>query len=147
MIEATLMMRPERCLIKARVKPLSKKESSFEIRIQHRVPVFLVHPQQQPIPSHSCIVHQDIDASRFRQDRLGSRANLGPTAHIHRARPGTPPQRANLPGHFFGILNGARHANHVRAFGREFKRDCAADAPAGAGDDGYLSGKLTHGDR
>ena len=57
---------------------------------------------------------------------------------IHGVGPGLAAKRADFGGDFLRVLRRARDANDVRALGGEFQRDGAADAPAGAGDDGDL---------
>src|SRR5881397_1208124 len=48
-------------------------ERALQVNVQHRIPVFFLHAEQQAVPRDARIVHQDVDAAEFGEHPVGHR--------------------------------------------------------------------------
>src|SRR5438445_1079880 len=98
---------------------LGAVERALQVDVQHRIPVFFLHAEQQAVPRDARIVHQDVDAAELGDHPVGHRRDVGPFGHVR-----LDDQRAaSLRRHRLRRLLGAGyievHHRHIRPVPRQ----------------------------
>ena len=73
----------------------TRVEARREVRVDHGVPVLVRHADEQPVPRHAGVVHEDVEIARLlderaRRLRIGDVRLHGASADLR--RPATPPR-------------------------------------------------------
>ncbi len=120
---------PRPLLEKGPAEGLGKEKRSFEIGVQHRVPIRLAHAHDQAVPRHARVVDQNVHLPRLGQDFFRRRRHRGRVRHVHRVRPGPAAQGADFCRHFLRVFGRARNADDVRPGGGKCQARWPAQSP------------------
>jgi hypothetical protein len=95
---------------------LRTEKNSFQIRIQHRIPVRLGDVDRPLADVHPGIVHEDVDVVPFFQDLPDHSLDRFYPGHVQRQNHPALPQRPHLSGGFLrsGLLAGQFGHHHIR---------------------------------
>jgi hypothetical protein len=120
-------------------------EGTFEVGVEHGVPVFLAHAQEQAVFGDTGVVHEDVHMVEVGQDLLADLGAGRAVGHIDGVSLGGAGMRG-VDGVGGALRVGLRAADDgdFRALGGEGFSDGFADAASGSGDDCDFVLKFTH---
>ena len=115
---------------------LHAQEGAFQVGVDHRVEVGLLHHHHKAVPGDAGIVHQNVNPAEFLHSGIHQGLHLGLVRHValHGQGLGT---QVLASGH--GLLGSFRPAgvaqHHIGAAPGQLLADGPADAPAGTGNE------------
>ena len=142
LIEVMLRIEPPSSCRNITRSGFGKVPRAFQICIDHRVPIFFLHAQDQSVAHDAGVVHQKIDAAESVFDLLHHfRGGFG-VGHIALRC-----QRAHAERFDFGLQSFGGFSAlgvvecDIRAASRQFKRDRPTDAAGPTSDNGHSARK------
>ena len=116
------------------LRGLAAQKRALQVHVHHDVPVVLGHLEEQVVPQHAGVVHQDLQAAQFSDHPGNGRIDLVGLAHVgtdaDRATPGSIDLADDLTGRFFIQVE----HRHLGAAGSEPAGHRGADPLRSAGD-------------
>ncbi len=90
---------------------MEQKKSPVQIHLEDQVPIFLFHPQDQPIPGNPSIVDEDVDFAPLLEHPVDHGFHVIPVRHVEFDVERAPPR---LLDHTDGLLRpaGIQIGNH-----------------------------------
>ena len=122
---------------------MARREVTFEVHIDHGVPLRFVHREHHGVAQEAGVVDQDVQVAKRRDGTLNERFGIGPAACAAAVGNSATTSSHDGGGHDVGAIGDVVDHNRC-AFGGKKLSMATAYALPGSSDDGNLAGECTH---